>query len=63
MKFPFPLSDATALLLRLEMENDMVSSPSADLKDRWRELASAYEDMESVNNVFYDFHLMVRVQT
>jgi len=29
-----------------------------DLQERWNEFSRAYDDLESVNNVFYDFHAM-----
>ena len=51
-----PLSDAAALLFRLEMEGRPL--PPAALKDRWRELAQVYDQLDSVNNFFYDFHLL-----
>ncbi len=57
---PFPLSDASALLMRLEMGDAEVKA-GLDLKDRWRELAQVgYEKMDSVNNVFYDCHMLVK---
>ena len=52
---PFPLSDATALLLRLQLE-----SSNLDLAEDWRDLGEAYLDFsESINSLFYDFHAMV----
>jgi hypothetical protein len=51
----FPLSDATSLLLRLEMDGK-----ERNLKDRWRELGQAYMELDdSFNNVFYDYHAVV----
>lgn len=55
--FPFQLSDATALLLRLEMENC-----GLDLKNRWREVANLYEnivDDTATVNLFYDYHALI----
>ncbi len=57
---PFPLSDATALILRLEMEQSPSAKIGLDFKDTWRELGEAYSDLaNSINNVFYDFHALV----
>ncbi len=54
-KFPFPLSDAVAFLLRLEMEGFSIEED----KEAWREIAVAYEDQaDSINNVFYDWHAL-----
>ena len=51
----FHLSDATSLLMRLELEG---LPAGVSLKDRWREVARMYEDhIESSDAIlFYDFH-------
>ena len=54
---PFPMSDTTALLLRLEMDG---KPKGVDLKDTWREIGETYANMDTVNNTFYDFHMLVR---
>ena len=55
----FPLSDATAILMRLELESERTG---LDLKDRWREVASLYKDIvesSSTKFLFYDFHALL----
>ena len=52
------MSDATSLLMRLELE----SLPSGvSLKDRWREVALLYEEHieNSDASLFYDFHAVL----
>ena len=53
----FQLSDATSLLLRLEMEG---VPKGIDLKDRWRETGKMYEaHLGDLNSAyFYAFHAM-----
>ena len=55
------LSDATALLMRLEMECS--SQPRGiDLKDRWREVANMYAgiiDNTATMHLFYDVHALL----
>ena len=57
---PFPLSDATALLMRLQMEPTPIG---IDFKDRWRELGIMYqnllETMPPSMYIFYDFHALL----
>ena len=56
-KMSFPLSDAIALLLRLEMYGKPTGT---SFKDRWRELGNVCVDLcGSINNYFYDFHALV----
>ena len=59
----FPLSDATALLMRLDME-DFQPKGNPSLKDRFRELAEVYSEnlSDSSNNLFYDFHALLALQ-
>ena len=54
---PFPLCDASALLLRLEMYN----KPKGTSYDaRWRELGAVAEEYcDSVNYFFYDYHVLL----
>ena len=55
----FVLSDATSLLMRLELEGKPIG---VDLKDRWREIAEIYEGnhMEAAGaQTFYDFHILI----
>lgn len=55
----FVLSDATSLLMRLELEG---KPNGVDLKDRWREIAAIYENnqMEAAGaQTFYDFHILI----
>lgn len=58
-KASFPLSDATALMMRLQLENQ---PQGLELKDRWRELANIYSDIvdDTVTDfLFYDFHALL----
>ena len=55
----FVLSDATSLLMRLELEGKPLG---IDLKDRWREIGEIYENnqMEAAGaHIFYDFHTLI----
>lgn len=55
----FPLSDATSLLLRLQMEPVVTG---IDFKDRWREVANLYQsiiDDTATMHLFYDFHALL----
>ena len=55
----FVLSDATSLLMRLELEGKPIG---VDLKDRWREIGEIYENnqMETAGaHIFYDFHTLI----
>ena len=55
----FVLSDATSILMRLELEELPMG---LDLKDRWREIASIYENnhLDSAGAMtFYDFHILI----
>ena len=55
----FALSDATSLLMRLELEGQPIG---VDLKDRWREIAQIYENnhMDTAGTrTFYDFHILI----
>jgi hypothetical protein len=55
----FQLSDATSLLMRLELEGKPIG---VDLKDRWREIAEIYENnqMDAAGaQTFYDFHILI----
>ena len=55
----FTLSDATSLLMRLELEGQPLG---VDLKDRWREIAEVYENnqMDAAGaQTFYDFHILI----
>ena len=55
----FVLSDATSLLIRLELEGKPIG---VDLKDRWREIAEIYENnqMDAAGaQTFYDFHILI----
>ena len=55
----FVLSDATSLLMRLELEDQPLG---IDLKDRWREIGEIYENnqMEAAGaHIFYDFHTLI----
>ena len=56
-KMSFPMSDATALLLRLEMFGKPAGT---SYQERWRELGNVCVELcDSINNVFYDFHALV----
>ena len=55
----FVLSDATSLLMRLELEK---KPNGVYLKDYWREIAMIYENnqMEAAGaNTFYDLHILI----
>ena len=55
----FVLSDATSLLMRLELER---KPNGVDLKDRWREIGEIYENnqIEAAGaHIFYDFHILI----
>ena len=54
----FPLTDATSLLMRLQMEPESIG---IDLKDRWREVGNMYQNIvetDSTMFIFDDFHNM-----
>ena len=53
------MSDATSLLLRLEMER---GPKGIDLKDRWREVADIYEKHQTGlvgDSFFFDLHVLI----
>ena len=55
----FVLSDATSLLMRLELEGKPLG---IDLKDRWREIGEIYENNQTEAagaHIFYDFHTLI----
>ena len=57
----FPLSDATALLLRLQMESKHAAL-GAELAERWREVANLYSnivDDTATQFLFYDMHALL----
>ena len=41
----FPLTDATSLLMRLQMEPESIG---IDLKDRWREVGKMYQNIVEI---------------
>ena len=57
---PAPLSDATSLLMRLQMELEPFGT---DLKDRWREVGNMYhnimEDNPPTKLMFDDIHTLI----
>ena len=56
---PFPLSDATSLLMRLQCEPKPIG---IDLKDRWREVGKMYQNIvedTATMYIFYDFHALL----
>ena len=57
---PAPLSDATSLLMRLQMELEPFG---IDLKDRWREVGNMYHDIMEDNPptklMFDDIHTLI----
>ncbi len=55
----FHLSDATSLLMRLELED--FRPVGVSLKDRWREVALLYADQVEASDamLFYDFHTLL----
>ena len=55
----FGLSDATSLLMRLQLED---APKGLDLKDRWREIAILYDgilDDTMTQHLFYDLHALL----
>ena len=55
----FPLTDATSLLMRLQMEPESIG---IDLKDRWREVGNMYQSIvetDSTMFIFDDFHALL----
>lgn len=55
---PFPLSDASSLLLRLQMFNEDLQK--GELRERWRELGQMYTEFaDGINTVFYDANAVI----
>ena len=55
----FPLTDATSLLMRLQLEPEPIE---IDLKDRWREVGNMYQNLvetDSTMFIFDDFHALL----
>ena len=55
----FPLTDATSLLMRLQLEPEPIG---IDLKDRWREVGNMYQNIvetDSTMFIFDDFHALI----
>ena len=55
----FPLTDATSLLMRLQLESEPIG---IDLKDRWREVGNMYQNIietDSTMFIFDDFHALL----
>ena len=55
----FPLTDATSLLMRLQLEPEPIG---IDLKDRWREVGNMYQNIvetDSTMFIFDDFHALL----
>ena len=56
------MSDATSLLLRLEMEGGCKTQDGTDLKARWRELGEYLKNFHADKvgtNFFYDIHVLI----